>query len=177
MKKIILASIFSLGLIGCTVDTMTKAHVNVSNFDGSKEIYSQPMYVFATTGFHGAPISLGARWTEKVKDYIVVEAVVRGDYVNLASLYLNFDGEIKKYDALSSPTKLTAPNSQTLSVRSSQRGFMVPVTDIEKIRSSNSVKIKVTTLSDGYFEGVVSKDNRLSPGAKSLINVIDQIQK
>lgn len=177
MKKIVLASVLALGFTGCSIDTMTKAHTNVSNFDGSKEIYSQPMYVFATTGFHAAPISLGARWTEKVKDYAVVEVVVRGDYVNLASLYLNFDGEIKKYDALNSATKMTAPSSQTLSVKSSQRGFMMPVRDIEKLKSAQNVKIKVVTLSDGYVEGVVSKDGRLSPGAKSVINVVDQISQ
>lgn len=51
------------------------------------------------------------------------------------------------------------------------------MTDIEKIKTANSVKIKVTTLSDGYFEGVIIAQGRQSPGAKSLINVINQIQK
>lgn len=177
MKKIILAGIFALSFTGCSIDTMTKAHTNVSNFDGSKEIYSQSMYVFATSGFHGAPVSLGARWTEKVKEYIAVEVVVTGDYVNLSSLYLNIDGDIKQYSPLPSATKFSAPTGQALSIKSSERSFMVPVVDIERLKSAKTVNIKVTTLSDGYFEGVILKDGRLSPGAKSLINVIDQIQK
>jgi len=177
MKKVLLAAIFSMSLVGCTIDTMTKAHTNVSNFDGSKEIYSQPMYVFATTGFHAAPILLGARWSDKTKDSVAIDVEVMGDYTNIDNLYLNIDGNIKGYKAIQALTKLSTPDSRTFSQRTSKKSFLVPVSDIEKIKASKSVKIKVTTLSDGYYEGVVISNERQSPGAKSMINVIDQIRQ
>ncbi|MDM1274019.1 MULTISPECIES: hypothetical protein [Acinetobacter] len=181
MKKIILLGLLGFVLAGCSsqaiIDNMATAKTNVSDFDGSKQIYTQPMYVFATTGFHAAPISLGAKWIDKVQDFISVDVEIRGEYVNVEKLYLNIDGNIQEYKAIQALTKLSTPDPRTFAQKTSKKSFMVPVTDIEKIKTANSVKIKVTTLSDGYFEGVVIAQGRQSPGAKSLINVIDQIQK
>lgn len=181
MIKVFCLGILGVALAGCSsqaiIDNLATAKTNVSNFDGSKEIYSQPMYVFATSGFHAAPISIGARWTDKVKEYVVIEVEMRGDYANLSSLYLNFDGSIKEYKALQTATQFSAPSRQTLAPKLSKRSFMMSIADLEKIKTAQNIKIKVTTLSDGYLEGVVSKDGRLSPGAKSLINVHDQIVK
>ena len=178
MNKLIISSLVFL-LAACSpeasINSFTKAHVNVSSFDGTKEVYAQPMYVFANSGFHAAPITIGARWTEKVKDYVVVEVVIRDDYVNIDSLYFNIDGVFKQYKALLTLTQLTSPDRNTLAPRLSSRGFMVKLEDIEKLKNSKVAKIKVTTVSDGYLEGDLVKKDKFSPGAKSLINVFDQV--
>lgn len=180
MKNIILAVGLSVGLVGCAsspiADAMSSAKTSVSSFDGSKEISTRPMYAFATSGFHASPIFLGAMWTDKLPDKVSLNAEIQGKFTNINNLYLNIDGDIKKYQAIQSSMEFGPSNSQTYAQRSSIKRFIVPVSDIERIKIANSVKVKVTTPSS-YFEGVIVSDGKLSPAAKSLINVIDGIEK
>lgn len=176
MKKLIIA-ILAAGLIsGCSIDHMTRAQTHVSSFDGSKSIKASPMYVFASTGKHAAPFFIGANWFDGLKKNVSVNVVVNYEYVEIASLELNFDGEIKKYNALTDVTDFKAPVPQIMAPRSSNRSFIMPISDIEKFKTAKSVKIRVGTRNGGLVGDVV-KGGELSPGGKALINVADEVSK
>lgn len=178
MKKIVAMCLVSI-LVGCTntqaVNYLTKAKVVESSFDGKKQAYTQPMYIFASKGKHAAPVSLGAFWVEGVSHNVSVDVVLNGYYLSIKTLELSFDGEIKSYPAISQ-TDFEAPNSQILSQRSSTKRFVLPISDIEKFKTSQMVKLRVTT-DKGAFEGDVVKKGELSPGAISIMNVVNEALK
>ena len=175
MKKIVAMCLVSI-LVGCTntqaVNYLTKAKVVESSFDGKKQAYTQPMYVFSSKGKHAAPVSLGAFWVGDMGDNVSIDVVLNGHYVSIKTLELSFDGNIKSYPAISQ-TDFEAPNSKVLSSRSSNKRFALPISDIEKFKTSQMVKLRVTT-DKGSFEGDVVKMGELSPGAISITNVVNE---
>lgn len=177
MKKILLGIFIAFTLSGCVndpiINAMTKAQTTTSSFDGSKTIKSQSMFAYSPKGKYASPLLVSGFWTDKSPDYMVIEAEIRGNYTNISDMYLNVDGKIRQIEVLKSLTKLSSPTAY--SGRSSTRGFMISVDDARKLKDAKSIKIKVTTVSDGAIEADLVRDGDQSPGAKSLFNVIDQI--
>lgn len=174
MKKTIILILSAL-LAGCSADHMVKAKTSISAFDGMKTISTRPFYVYAPTGKHGASFSIGGFWNEALGENMAVKVEVNFEYVGITNLEISFNGDIRKYNALSI-TEFNTPSSQTMSMRSSSQAFLVPITDIQKIENTQNVKIRIITRK-GELTGDVVKQGDLSPGAKALINVVKEIPK
>lgn len=172
MKKLLIAILVGGVLGGCSVDHMTRAQTNVSSFDGSKQIYSDPAGAQQASLKGGIqPVAFGARWTDKVPDQTAVQVEFFHAITNLTNLYLNIDGKIYKFD----PIGVSTDFKHIHNMKISSREFMVPVSVLKQISAAKEVKYKVTTLSDGYREGIIISNGKLTPAAKSLINVANQL--
>lgn len=174
MKKLVLiSSILLLG--GCTqaqVDKMSVAKVVTSDFDGSQTISSQTMPAYVKEGWNLRGVSFGAHWVTSAKGYVAFDVEFNNATTNLNKLYLNIDGVISEHETLGKMTKFRNNGAYNTSTNS----FIVPLSVANKILNSKNVKFKVTTLSDGAREGYLIEGDKVTPAAKSLINVIKQVQ-
>lgn len=175
MKKIIIL----LGLILLTAcqskyeDSLATAKKTVSTFDGSVTYTSKISPSWTKSSWSNGGVGFSGFAEQDEKKYMVAEVTFINAITNLDKLYLNIDGVIYEYEALSSQTKVTfGPSSR---IPMSTRGFMIPVSTVLKLSNARSVKFRVTTLSDGSREGELVRDGKLSSAVKSLINVASQI--
>ncbi|ENX58150.1 MULTISPECIES: hypothetical protein [Acinetobacter] len=171
MKKIILMGIL-FGLTGCASDLMSKANVTTSNFDNSKNISAREMPALAQDKWHPSNVFFGARWTDRVPDFVVLEVKYMHDYQNLNKLDFNVDGQLfsaKRMDVL---TDL----ERNAYYRASKAPFVITVDQAKKILNSTNAKFRITTLSGQYTDGAIVLNGDKSMAYKSIKNVVDQIQ-
>lgn len=171
MKKLILSTLIVLSFTGCSVDSLSSAKVSTSSFDGTKTIYSDPMPAWAAKNWMVDGVAFGARWNDKANKYVAVQVQFNEAYENLNKLFLNIDGKIYEYEPLATATNFSSAGA----IKLSTRDFIIPLADLKLISQAKSVKYKVITLSNEYREGDLVKNGQLSPGAKSIINVVNQI--
>lgn len=175
MKKILVAGIMGLGLVGCSeysVDNMSSAKIITSQFDGAREIVAQKMPALVDGGWVANGVSFGAKWSNKEPNIVAFDVELNNTTTNLQELLLSIDGQITKHSAIGTFTNFGG----TGNLRNSSRLFAVDVNTARKLASSKDVKFKVVTLSNGYREGVLISGKQITPAAKSLINVINQIK-
>jgi len=174
MKKIVLTTILT-SLIGCSeysVDNMSSAKITTSQFDGTREISAQRMPALVDGGWVAKGVSFGAKWSDKEPNIVAFDVELNNATTNLEELLLNIDGKITKHSAIGALTKFGGSGN----LKNSSRLFAVDVNTARKLVASRDVKFKVLTLSDGYREGILINGEQVTPAAKSLINVIDQIK-
>lgn len=155
-------------------DSLAKPKKTVSTFDGTTTFSSKISPSWSEGGWSSAGVGFNGFAKKGQTNYMVAEVTFINATSNLDKLFLNIDGAISEHEALGSPTKVSYGASTRIPM--STRGFMMPVSTVDKIKSAKSVKFRVTTLSDGAREGALVRDGKLSAAAKSLINVADQVK-
>jgi hypothetical protein len=176
MKKILIL-ISLLALVGCQSkyeDSLAKPKKAVSTFDGTTTYSSKISPSWSDGSWSSAGVGFNGFAKQGQKGYMVAEVTFINSVANLKTLYLNIDGVISEHEALDSLSKVSYGPSTRIPM--SSRGFMMPVSTVDKINSAKSVTFRVTTLSDGSREGQLVRDGKLSAAAKSLINVAEQVK-
>jgi hypothetical protein len=134
-----------------------------SQFDNSKEITVEP------AGVRGEgltnPFSLGAQWTSRAPDTVVLVVRVLGDYQSIDSkqgLQFNIDNNILSLDSPQAITQLDATQGPgTMQFRSSEKRFPIALKDFDRIVHSKGTGVKVNT-PRGYLEGRLIEDQPMS---------------
>jgi len=156
MKKLITVALASM-LIGCMAGMPNNIRQTESTFDGSTELSMEPGLVYGSTDtFSGSAIQLGLFWNTKLKDKIVITATVSGleRIENNNSLLFNIDGEITSLSAANSLTDYEISTTGGIISDTSSKRFLTTRTFIEKLLSSQSVKVRLNlagTYADGDF--------------------------
>ncbi|WP_280563351.1 hypothetical protein [Chromohalobacter sp. 48-RD10] len=143
-----------LGLTGCTAMPGMAGHVSShqSDFDGSTQVSMEPAKV--KTGALSV-VLIGADWSSKSPDRVMLTAVVPGDYERIISdegLQFNIDGDIVKLSSDQAITDLDGEYAGGMVFRESAKTFPVKISLVERIVKADLVKIKLVT-GDGYVEG------------------------
>ncbi|MEW5968628.1 MAG: hypothetical protein AB1706_01990 [Pseudomonadota bacterium] len=175
MKKLIFCTI-ALTLSGCQstyVQSQSNAKESVNKFDGKKTLTTKMLPAWTKASWMNGGVGFSGFASVDKPEYMVVEVTFINSISNMEKLFLNIDGQTTEYFAMSKPTDISF--GQATRIGMSKRGFLVPVADIKKFNNSQSVKFRVTTLSDGSREGELVRDGKLSQGATSLINIANKL--
>lgn len=155
-------------------NSLASAKQTISEFDGSTTINSRISQSWSKSGWMSAGVGFNGFATKGNFHSMVAEVTFINSITNLSKLYLNIDGVFTEYEPVSTHTKVTYGPATKIPM--STRGFVIPVLTVVKIKEAKYVRYRVTTLSDGSREGELVRDGKLSPAAKSLINVAEAIK-
>ncbi len=175
--KIKLICLTVLLLSGCQTkyeNSLASAKQTVSEFDGSTTINSRISQSWSKSSWMNGGVGFNGFATKGYYNFMVAEVTFINSITNLSKLHLNIDGVFTEYEPVSTQTKVTFGAATKTPM--STRGFIIPVSTVTKIKEAKSIRYRVTTLSDGSREGELVRDGKLSPAAKSLINVAEAIK-
>lgn len=174
MHKLLLCFfISSFILTGCTAGQMSKAHIQTSQFDGSKAISAREMPAFAHSKWYPSNVFFGSRWSDKAPDLLVLKVKLMHDYENLNKLDFNIDGEFFSAKRLGISTDL----ERNEVYKASKAEFAITVDQAKRILNSRNAMFKLTTLSGLYIEGAIVLNGDKSMAFDSISNVVQQVKK
>lgn len=175
--KIILVCCSVLLLCGCQSkyeNSLASAKKTVSDFDGSTTYSSRISQSWSKGGWMNNGVGFNGFASGSNHDLIIAEITFINSITNLSKLYLNINGVFSEYEPVNQHSKVNyGPYTK---IPMTTRGFFIPVDVVYKMKNAQSVKYRVTTISDGVREGELVRDRKLSPAAKSLINVADVVK-
>jgi hypothetical protein len=150
VKKFVAVAFTALLLAGCANDVGLNAETSVSKFDGVKTVTIQP---------HGADccMAIGAFWTEKVPDMVVLNLTTYVKYMNLEGAELRVDDKIIKLQPVDTLTNFEQmlPGDTVVNMPTSTRGFALSLSDLRQVMTAKTSMIRLITLSDGAIVGTI----------------------
>lgn len=174
VKKIIFAISF-MALAGCSGQSLNSVKTYNDNFDGTKIVSIVP---------HGAEccLSVGAFWSAKSPDAVILPVKLFGAYTNIQSADLNVDGKLYNLREAADSTSYTLNGSQMIPVgapllQESTRGFVAPLSLVKAILASGKTTIRVNTLSDGSVSSVIKDGTNQSKAFTALQEFIGAVDK
>lgn len=167
MKRMLLLS-FIILLVGCATTSGTNPKVSYSGFDKSKIVSINP---------HGNACpemictGIGAQWSEANPHNVILIVSVFNDYAALLSAKLRID---ESTIALSNSNELTELSGYDAGIRTSSKGFVVPISVLESLLESKDVWLRVRTPT-GYYEDAVIDGQKNSKAFHALRRFMNQV--
>jgi hypothetical protein len=134
-----------LALSGCATTSGLSAKSSVSTFDGTRHVTIAPHG--ANCGMSMVCDGIGAEWTSSDKDRAMLFFTYWGEYRSIQGARFNIDGQI--IDLAPGPNYTDFQSGHTgnaaldISESTSTRGFLVPLSLVQRIEASKSVKLQL----------------------------------
>ena len=145
--KIVIIVLFGVFLSGCATVDLTQHYTdglvkeNISEFDGTREVLLPVSYL------RDKKIKLGAFWSSKLKDSIVLTAEIRGakTFSFEESLQLNIDGKIHNLSSIDKTTeiRLGSLSWKIAQVNHSSKRYMIKKDLLTKIMSAKKTVVRL----------------------------------
>lgn len=182
MKNVIgmLFLVLSASMIqGCVSGMPGQVKTNTSSFDGSKEITTEPGYVYKKSNdyFSGTDLGMGLSWTSKLDPEYFIVTVEVYDIVTISgkdSLKIKIGQELYELDSIDNLTQreVSKPSSYTSAI--SSKRYLIRKDLVRKMMEGNEVNVRVE-LSSSYVEGVFSLD-RAGSAIRAFKNFLNTYQ-
>lgn len=144
---------------------------NVSDFDGSREVYMEPAPL-PTQGAMVTYILLGAHWTSEEPETVYLIARTTRDYTRIEAedgLEFNIDGEVVSLDSDAALTELEGDRIQGVTHRQSTRPFTATLELVETLADSEGVRVRMRVGQGEYYEARLETEG-MSAGAYNSLN-------
>lgn len=184
MKHLIVA-VAALVLMACGATVGQNARSDVSKFDGSRNVWIDQHGT--NCGMSMTCSDVGAAWTSADPNHVVLRIGTMGAYESISAAALNIDGRIITLQPVEAFTHLghaggvasydTYSPANQEALRTSERGFLVPMEIIREILASKSVKLRVQT-SEMTIDSVVidgSKDSKAFYALQRFMLKVQQV--
>lgn len=161
-----LLGLAALMLTGCSAQSINAVKIYNDSYDGSKIVSIVP---------HGAEccLSIGAFWSAKSPDAVILPFKLFGAYTNIQTADINIDGKSYNLSQAADATSYTLNGNQLIPVGAplmpeSTKGFVSPLTLVRSIVASNKTTVRVNTLSDGAVTSIIKDGNSESKAYVAL---------
>lgn len=148
MIRIMFVVVLALVISACATTSGTDPVVGYSGFDDAKTVSIRP---------HGNACSamvctgLGAQWNSAEPDSAVLIVHVFNEYAAISGAELNIDGAKVDLSVAQMVTDFSSPGS---GMRESSKGFVVPLSVVDRVLAAKRVWLRVHTPT-GYIEDAV----------------------
>lgn len=164
-----------LMLAGCSAHSINAVKTYNDSYDGSKIVSIVP---------HGAEccLSVGAFWSAKSPDAVILPFKLFGAYTNIQTADINIDGKSYTLSQAADATSYTLNGNQLIPAGAplmpeSTKGFVAPLALVRSIIASNKATVRVNTLSDGAVTSVIKDGSSESKAYHALSEFIAAVDK
>jgi len=172
MKRIIFTALTCMLLTAFAHAEPKGVTIKTSGFDGTKEVTLKPYGSSSCMNMKQTCISVGALWKSDLNDLVGLDLYALREFVVMADLWINIDGEIVKATRVREASDLKTVG---LYKESFQR-FAIEKTDLDKILKAQKVWLKINRADGSYIETYLINDGKDTLAFKALQRFSTQIQ-
>lgn len=182
LSLFVISGCASMADMGSRIAGLGVISTEESTFDGETTISVSPNWLYETESTWSAnSVKMGARWSTKFPEHVVIDLAYESDssgyksvYLNLQGVEVNIDGVKSSYEATGSTT-LDHSSYNTVSktiYTSSENSIVMELSELKKMVHATDCRVRIHT-SKGYEDSLFHIERASGGGSAAKYSIIE----